>query len=399
MKNITATSNAQVPAMLNYQGRVSIGGSNYSGNGGFKFALVNSDGTKTFWNNSGATNETEPSANVSLVVTQGIYSVLVGDTSIANMAAIPETVFTNTDLRLRVWFSSETNGTFAAFSPDQRLGSVPYAIRAGALQNAGATGVSSFVGGGVNNTASATNATVVGGSANTNAGFASFIGGGTGNTVRSNYQFGAVKHAVICGGYSNVVGHLSTVPGGGRCKATNTGAFVWSGRDDVETVSDADYSFTVRAPGGVRFITSIATNNLIIGPGGFNGAGLLPGGTAWTAVSDSNAKTAVTPVDPRAILSKLEKLPVTEWEYKHDPHRRYFGPMAQDFHVAFGLGNDDKTINTLDADGVLFLSVKGLAEELKERDKTIEDLKAQNEELSRKIEAIDERLNSLPPAK
>jgi hypothetical protein len=51
--------------------------------------------------------------------------------------------------------------------------------------------------------------------------------------------------------------------------------------------------------------------------------------------------------------------------------------MAQDFHAAFGLGNDDKTINTLDAGGVLFLSVKALVEELRARGKTIDEL--QNE--------------------
>jgi len=83
---------------------------------------------------------------------------------------------------------------------------------------------------------------------------------------------------------------------------------------------------------------------------------------------------------------------VTEWEYKHDPHRRYFGPMAQDFHAAFALGSDDKTINTLDADGVLFLSVKGLIEELKERDAKIE-------KLERELGAFREQLQSqFPPS-
>jgi len=176
-------------------------------------------------------------------------------------------------------------------------------------------------------------------------------------------------------------------------EATNNGAFVWNGIDGVVTASTNNNSFTVRAPGGVRFITTTATTGLEIRPlgGGVNGAALAPGGTAWVTLSDSNAKTAVVAVDPRAVLDKLDRMPVTEWEYKHDPHRRYFGPMAQDFHAAFGLGNDEKTINTLDADGVLFLSVKGLVAELKERDKAISELKA-------KLQAVEERLNALPPA-
>jgi hypothetical protein len=72
--------------------------------------------------------------------------------------------------------------------------------------------------------------------------------------------------------------------------------------------------------------------------------------------------------------------------------------MAQDFHAAFGLGSNDKTISTLDSDGVMYAAMQGPVEELKVRDKTIGELKAQNEQLSRKIESIDQRLNSLPPA-
>jgi uncharacterized coiled-coil DUF342 family protein len=79
--------------------------------------------------------------------------------------------------------------------------------------------------------------------------------------------------------------------------------------------------------------------------------------------------------------------------------------MAQDFRAAFGLGTDDKSIAMVDADGVARASIKGLVEELKERDeamikrdKTIEELRAKNNELSRSIEVITSRLDSLLPA-
>ncbi|MFM8683889.1 MAG: tail fiber domain-containing protein, partial [Chthoniobacterales bacterium] len=121
------------------------------------------------------------------------------------------------------------------------------------------------------------------------------------------------------------------------------------------------------------------------------GVHIVSGGSSWSSLSDSNAKTAVKSVDPRAVLAKLDHLPVTEWEYKADPHRRYFGPMAQDFHAAFGLGRDNKTISTLDADGVLFLSVKGLVEELKDRDARIERLESE-------LSEIRKQLSNLPPA-
>ncbi len=66
------------------------------------------------WVNDGALTA-DPVTAVSLPVSNGLYSVLLGDTSITNMGAIPPAVFARPDVRLRVWF----NGT--QLSPDQRL--------------------------------------------------------------------------------------------------------------------------------------------------------------------------------------------------------------------------------------------------------------------------------------
>jgi hypothetical protein len=114
------------------------------------------------------------------------------------------------------------------------------------------------------------------------------------------------------------------------------------------------------------------------------------GGPAFVSSSDSNLKTKVTVVDPREILARLSRLPVTEWEYKHRPDRRYIGPMAQDFHAIFGLGDDDKGISTLDSDGVMYAAIQGLIEELKERDQRVDKLESE-------LRAIREQLSNLPP--
>jgi hypothetical protein len=266
------------------------------------------------------------------------------------------------------------------------------------------SGSESFIGGGSRNTSTSYGGSIVGGSGNLVNGTFGSVGGGDLNTAGDHGAVGgggqntAGFYAVVPGGYANEASGDGAFAGGVLSRATNAGAFVWSGYyDDTETVtttSTNDGSFTVRAPGGVRFITTTATNNLqITNAGGLNGVAVAPGGTAWVTLSDSNAKTAVHDIDPREVLAKVGHMPVTEWEYKHDPNRRYFGPMAQDFHAAFGLGNDDKTISTLDADGVLFLSVKGLIEEIKLRDAAIEDLKS-------KLESVEERLGSmLPPTR
>ena len=86
----------QVPNLLNYQGRVAVDGLNFDGQGQFKFALVNADGTTAFWSNDGTlpltpgalTPASQPTAAVALPVAKGLYSVLLGDISRANMAAI-----------------------------------------------------------------------------------------------------------------------------------------------------------------------------------------------------------------------------------------------------------------------------------------------------------------------
>jgi hypothetical protein len=52
----------------------------------------------------------------------------------------------------------------------------------------------------------------------------------------------------------------------------------------------------------------------------------------------------------------------------------HIGPTAQDFHAAFGLGSDDETIGTVDADGVALAAIQGL-------DQDNQDLKARVAEL------------------
>jgi len=112
---------AQVPNLIPHQGRVAVNGVNFDGTGQFKFALVNAAGTTTYWSNNGSsTVGSQPTAAVSLPVTKGLYSAMLGDTSLANMTAVPASVFSNADLRLRVWFNNGTLG-FQQLTPDQRL--------------------------------------------------------------------------------------------------------------------------------------------------------------------------------------------------------------------------------------------------------------------------------------
>ena len=125
---------AQVPQLINYQGRVTVGGTNFDGIGQFKFALVNGSGGVSFWSNDGSSSGgSQPVSTVPLTVSKGSYSVLLGDTTLSNMTvAIPLTAFTNSDVRLRVWFNDGVTG-FQQLSPDQRLAAVGYAMTAANL--------------------------------------------------------------------------------------------------------------------------------------------------------------------------------------------------------------------------------------------------------------------------
>ena len=210
-----APSHAQVPSILNYQGRVTVGGTNLTTNAAqFKFALVNSNGATVYWNNDGTTTTNEPSNAVTVAVAQGLYSTLLGDTTLSNMAALPSTVFSNANVNLRTWFSAGGTNSFVKLSPDQRLGSSGYALRAAAADSAVVTNISgnltvsgtltagqliggysntadtngATVGGGYYNTASFPIATVGGGSANTASREGATVGGGGANTASGDYS-------------------------------------------------------------------------------------------------------------------------------------------------------------------------------------------------------------------
>ena len=60
-------TNAQVPQIINYQGRVGVNGTNFDGTGQFKFALVNGTGTTAYWSN-GTSVVSLPPANVAVCV-------------------------------------------------------------------------------------------------------------------------------------------------------------------------------------------------------------------------------------------------------------------------------------------------------------------------------------------
>ena len=128
-----ASSSYSVPPVINYAGQVTVDGEAFNGNGLFKFAIVNDSGSTTYWSNDGTSNAgSEPTLSVSVSVSGGLYSVLLGNSAIQGMNAIDPALFQqHADAKLRVWFNNGTNG-FQQLNPDRSFASVPYAMTSGA---------------------------------------------------------------------------------------------------------------------------------------------------------------------------------------------------------------------------------------------------------------------------
>ncbi|WDT75861.1 MAG: hypothetical protein MPW16_01195 [Candidatus Manganitrophus sp.] len=119
-----------IPLMIPHSGTVSVNGAPFNGNGLFKFAIVNDTGTVSWWTNDNThLDGTEPDAAVTIPVTNGAFSVKLGDTNLG-MVTIQTALFTNNSVAfLRIWFSDGVTG-FQQLSPDRQLVSVPYAYHA-----------------------------------------------------------------------------------------------------------------------------------------------------------------------------------------------------------------------------------------------------------------------------
>lgn len=94
---------------------------------------------------------------------------------------------------------------------------------------------------------------------------------------------------------------------------------------------------------------------------GTAGATLPAGGGSWNSLSDRNMKENFAPVDGEEVLRRLRAVPISTWNYKTQAASiRHMGPMAQDFSAAFSLGENERTIATIDPDGVALASVQAL---------------------------------------
>jgi hypothetical protein len=114
-----------------------------------------------------------------------------------------------------------------------------------------------------------------------------------------------------------------------------------------------------------------------------------------TSGSDRNTKENFSAVDPQKVLDKIAAIPIQRWSYKHDPGTPHIGPMAQDFHAAFGVGPDNEHITMVDADGVAFAAIQALHEHVKTQDSEISKLQQENSRLKDRLDALEKKHDNL----
>jgi len=135
---LSFTAIAEVPQMIHHQGILQLNeGEPYNGPAEFKFAFVNNDGSITYWSNDGTSiGGAAPDNFVALPVSDGLFNVQLGDTTLG-MQALPPSAFADQQVFLRVWVNGEQ------LVPDRQITSVGFAMKA-ATVSAGAIGPASI---------------------------------------------------------------------------------------------------------------------------------------------------------------------------------------------------------------------------------------------------------------
>jgi hypothetical protein len=267
-----------------------------------------------------------------------------------------------------------------------------------------ASGGSAFIGAGADNQATANYASVVagrgntasgqysavaGGFGNTASGYASSVGGGLDNTAGGGY------YSTVAGGIGNTAGGNYSFAAGKGANASDDGSFVWGdGNSSFFVGSNGANTFTARTTGGARFISAIDP-----GTGAPTaGVSLAAGGGSWSSLSDRASKRGFTPVDPTRLLSRLDRIPIMRWGYKAQaPSIRHLGPTAQDFRAAFGLGEDERHIDTIDSEGVALAAIQGLYRQNQALQRENGTLRAQLGAQNARLTKLEHAVSTLHP--
>jgi trimeric autotransporter adhesin len=191
---------------------------------------------------------------------------------------------------------------------------------------------------------------------------------GTNVTANANY-------ALALGRYASANGQI--------------GSFTWGDASTATALSNsAANSFQIRASGGVILYTNSALTA---------GMSMTAGGSSWNVVSDRNRKHDFAAVDGEDVLARIRSVPVNTWRYHAEPGVRHIGPMAQDWHAAFGFSPDQTTINMSDLDGVNLAAVQALERRTADLQTQVADRDARIESLEARVARLEALLLAAQP--
>ena len=106
-------------------------------------------------------------------------------------------------------------------------------------------------------------------------------------------------------------------------------------------------------------------------------------------------RSVIAAMDGEDVLRRLRTVPVTSWNYlTQEDEVRHAGPVAQDFHAAFGLGESDLLINTIDIDGINMAAAKALDARTALQRERIAELEAEVETLTERVARLEKLLTA-----
>jgi hypothetical protein len=147
-------------------------------------------------------------------------------------------------------------------------------------------------------------------------------------------------------------------------------------------------------------LTAAGIHRLQVG-GGTGGAATLSHGGIWTNASSRTFKEGFAAIDPADVLERVLALGISRWSYIGSGEGEHVGPMAEDFHAAFGLGHSDRQIATVDADGVALAAIQGLNAKLESENAALREdnqaIRADNAAIRSELAALRALVESRLP--
>jgi len=145
---------------------------------------------------------------------------------------------------------------------------------------------------------------------------------------------------------------------------TNPAIFFIARNSDVGTILEVNRRLDAGGSPSLRVAGSVQATNVVF-------------------TSSRALKKDFQALDPQDVLTRVAKLPISEWSFKDGPDAiRHIGPMAEDFHAAFNLSPDQKTISVTDTSGVALAAIQALLQR-------VEDLEKKNAEMTERLKALE----------